>query len=71
MKNTIKIKDELSFSFSDKNNYSMTLIFSSKFVTPREIIRERVFSEVQNYNEKMIEPNLNITFLKLVPLVGG
>jgi hypothetical protein len=112
----------------------MTLDFPSKLVTPREIIRERVFLEVQNYNEKMpeifnglvqptgterilngfkmrnkkkidaqqqykkaiesfegngfimlvddiqietldeqieIEPNLSITFLKLVPLVGG
>lgn len=55
MRNTIKIKDELSFNFDAVNEYSMTLDFPSKFVTPREIIRERVFREVQSYNEKMPE----------------
>ena len=55
MMNIIKIKDEVSFGFGDKNEYSMTLDFPSKFVSPREIIRERVFWEVQNYNEKMPE----------------
>ena len=55
MKNTIKIKDELSFNFGNTVEYSMTLDFQSKFVTPREIIRERVFREVQSYNEKTPE----------------
>jgi hypothetical protein len=55
MKNTIKIKDELSFNLANPAEYSMTLDFQSKFVTPREIIRERVFREVQNYNEKTPE----------------
>jgi hypothetical protein len=55
MKATITIKDELSFSFGDAVEYSMTLDFPSKFVSPREIIRERVFREVQSYNEKTPE----------------
>jgi hypothetical protein len=55
MKNTITIKDELSFNFGGVNEYSITLDFPSKFVTPREIIRERVFREVQSYNEKTPE----------------
>lgn len=134
MRNTVRIKDELSFNFDKPNEYFFTLDFPSKFVTPREIIRERVFCEVKDYNEKTpevfnglvqptgaervlngfrmrekkkidaqeqykraieaferngfimlvddlqietldeqieIEPEMEITFLKLVPLVGG
>jgi hypothetical protein len=134
MNNTIRIKDELSFNFNQVTTPYFTLDFRSGFVTPREIIRERVFSEVQNYNEMRpeffyglvqpaeservlngfrmrakkeinpqnqyqkaieafeqngfimlvndlqietldeqieIEPDMEITFLKLVPLVGG
>ena len=55
MKNTIKIKDELSFNFNNEDDYFMTLNFQSKFITPREIIRERVFRDVQIYNEKKPE----------------
>jgi hypothetical protein len=55
MINTIKIKDEFSFNFDGANDYFMTLDFASKFVTPRQIIRERIFREVQNYNEKTPE----------------
>jgi hypothetical protein len=134
MQNTIRIKDEMSFSFFNPEPQFMTLDFPSNFVTPREIIRKRVFQEVENYNrsdpgifnglvqptvaEKIlngfrmrerkkinaseqykmavaafegngfimlvndlqietldeqieIDPDLEITFLKLVPLVGG
>ena len=55
MKNTITIKDELAFNFGEAVEYSITLDFPSKFVTPREIIRERVLREVQSYNEKTPE----------------
>lgn len=134
MLNTLRIRDEISFAGSSADAYSITLNFPTSFVTPREIIRERVFSEVQAYNDKQpdvfygliqptgterllngfkvrekkridpqdqyskaveafehngfvmlvddlqietldeqieIEPDMEITFLKLVPLVGG
>ncbi len=134
MINTLRIRDALSFDFSKAETNFITLNFPADFVTPREIIRERVFSEVENFNKKKpeifsgfvqptgaekilngfrmrerkaidpqeqykkaveaferngfimlvdglqietlderieIEPDMEITFLKLVPLVGG
>lgn len=132
MINAIRIKDQISFNQGSTN--LMTLNFPTSLITPREIIRERVFTEVEKYNEKKaevfkglvqptgaekilngfrmrerraidaqnqykmaveaferngfvmlvdglqietldeqieIEPDMEVTFLKLVPLVGG
>lgn len=134
MLNTLRIRDEVSFGLAPADEYSFTLNFPTNFVTPREVIRERVFSEVEAFNNEMpevfrgliqptgterllngfkvrerkqidpqeqyakaveafehngfvmlvddlqietldeqieIEPGMEITFLKLVPLVGG
>ena len=55
MINTLRIRDALSFDFSKSESQFITLNFPADFVTPREIIRERVFTEAQNYNEKKPE----------------
>lgn len=134
MINTLRIRDAMSFAIGGDNDYFLTLHFPQTLVTPREIIRERVFAEVQSFNDTKadvfrglvqpvgaerilngfrirerkaidpqeqyskaveaferngfvmlvddlqietldeqieIEPDMEITFLKLVPLVGG
>lgn len=55
MINTLRIKDSFSFDFSGADDYVFALNFPQTLVTPREIIRERVFSEVAEYNEKSPE----------------
>ena len=69
MINIIKIKDELSFNFDaaavDESGF-ITLDFPAKLVTPREIIRKRVFQEVENYNRTKPE-----TFNSLVQPTGA
>lgn len=134
MINTLRIRDVVSFNLAGKDDYSLVLNFPQTLVTPREIIRERVYTEVEAHNEKRsdvfrgfvqpegaekilngfkmrewkkidpqqqytraveaferngfvmlvdgiqietldeqieIEPAMEVTFLKLVPLVGG
>ena len=66
MINVIKIRDRQSFSFDDVNQGYITLNFPTGLVTPREIIRERVFREVLDYNEKKPE-----IFSGLVQPVGA
>ena len=134
MINSIRIRDAISFNVTNSDSPMMVLDFRTKLVTPRDIIRERVFKEVKEYNERTpeifnglvqptgterllngfkmltrrnidaqeqykkateafehngfimlvddlqietldeqieIEPDIEVTFLKLVPLVGG
>lgn len=131
---SLRVRDEVSFNIDGDEDYFLTLTFPQTFVTPREIIQERVLSEVRSHNEKRsdvfrglvqpvgaervlngfkmrewkkideneqyskaiqaferngfvmlvdglqietldeqieIEPNMEVSFLKLVPLVGG
>jgi len=134
MINSIRIRDAISFNAAKSDSHIMMLDFRTKLVTPRDIIRERVLKEVNEYNERMpeifngfvqpigaerllngfkmltrkkidgkeqykkaveaferngfimlvddlqietldeqieIEPDMEVTFLKLIPLVGG
>lgn len=131
---SLRVRDEVSFNIGSDEDHFLTLTFPQSFVTPREIIRERVLAEVRSHNEKRsdvfrglvqpvgaerilngykmrewkkideneqyskaieafarngfvmlvdglqietldeqieIEPNMDVSFLKLVPLVGG
>ena len=66
MINTLRIKDSFSFDFSGGDDYVFTLNFPQTLVSPREIIRERVFSEVAEHNEKSSD-----VFRGLVQPVGA
>jgi hypothetical protein len=55
MLNSLRIRDDVSFGLRPDDAYSITLNFPTNFVTPREIIRERVFSEVNAFNSQMPE----------------
>ncbi|MBL8182820.1 MAG: hypothetical protein JNL64_14565 [Blastocatellia bacterium] len=60
------MKDSFSFDFSGGDDYVFTLNFPQTLVSPREIIRERVFSEVAEHNEKSSD-----VFRGLVQPVGA
>ena len=65
MLNTIRIKDETSFNFSQSEPHFFTLDFPSEFITPREIIR-RLNSEINramqhpDVNAKLVTAGLNV-----------
>ena len=51
---TLTIRDETTFGF-DKNPYVFTLDLEAERVTARELVRERVRREVEDYNARRPE----------------
>ena len=51
---TLTIRDETTFGF-DKNPYVFTLDLEAERVTARELVRERVRREVEDYNARQPE----------------
>jgi hypothetical protein len=73
---TVKIVDEWTPG-GTAHEWALDLL--TERVTARDLIRSRVYQEVSEYNARtpgyfrglVIRPGSEVTFLRLVPLVGG
>lgn len=54
MSATLTIKDETTFGF-DSDGYDFTISLPAEVITAREVIRERVRQEVEDYNRRQPE----------------